>query len=336
MAGSFVVITHTTLVGSVVPIEIRGRYITSRQKVFTVVSLLAGLGISYMLDYIPGFLGYTLVFAIGGVAGIIDILLYTGVNFSMIPGKPEGFSLFKGIKSFFTTKKTRDYLLFWTIWVFAINISAPFVNKYIIDVLMLSYITIFVFGQIASQVMIILVVSRWGVFLDRYGSVPMLMIAITFSSVLHAVWLFAIPGSIWPLFITNLIGGVFWCAHDAGMANMQFSHTPSGERPTALAVYSIFTAVAAAVALIIGGALLEALSPVMESANLTFAGTPFDHYKVLIVIGIVLRFTAIAVFLPKVWNEKEMTLREAYSKAYSDAKFKFDYVVSRLRFRRFK
>jgi len=231
---------------------------------------------------------------------------------------------------------TRKYLMFWAFWSFGVNMSAPFFNKYAIDVLSLSYISIIIFGQIVAQVMVLLVVSRWGVFLDRYGSVPMMMISTICSTLFVAVWLFASPGLIWPMLVFNLAGGVFWCALDAAMVNMQLSHTPSEGRPAALAVYAVFTSVAAATALIFGGAFLEALSPIMERVSLTIAGTPFDHYKVLFIVTFLVRSIVIAVFLPRVWNEKGMTLREAYAKVYQDSSSRFRSSLSQLRIRRYK
>ena len=331
MGGSYVAITHTTLMGSVIPIDIRGRYITTRQRVCMLVSLVAGLFFAFLLDYTPGFIGYTIVFSVGGIAGLIDILMYTKIDFSGIPHKPGGSSLSKGIKACFTHPTMRNYLLFWTFWTFSINISGPFFNKYAIDVLSLSYVSIILFGQIAAQTAAFIIVSRWGVFLDRYGSVPMLLISTLSSTTIAFVWLFAVPGSIWPLFLFNLIGGIFWCANDAGMVNMQLSHTPSENRTPALAVYAVFTSIAAAAALILGGAMLETLSPVMERLNLQFLGTPFDHYKLVFVIGIAIRYIVIAVFLPRVWNEKEMHFRDAFSKLRTDLKTKVKYERSRLR-----
>jgi len=334
MAGSFLAISHTTLMGSVIPIEIRGRYVTTRQKVCTATSLIFGLCIAFFLDNIPGFIGYTIVFAVGGVAGIIDILIYFKIKFTSIPNKPEGFSLIKGIKDCFTVPVMRNYLLFWTFWFFAIHLSGPFFNKYAIDVLQLSYVTIILFGQIAAQTMAFLVISRWGVFLDRYGSVPVMVISTFVSTVLGLVWLFAVPGSIWPLFVFNFIGGMVWCANDACMVNMQMSHTPSKGRPAALAVYAVFTSIAAALALIIGGALLEYFSPVMVKLDWKFAGTSFDHYKLVFCISTVFRAVVSFFFLPKVWNEKDMSTREAYKKAFSEMRIRVQYELSRFKTRR--
>ncbi|MCL2221343.1 MAG: MFS transporter [Oscillospiraceae bacterium] len=331
MSGSFVAITHMTLMGAVIPMEIRGRYVTTRQKVLMVVSLISGLGFAFLLDNIPGFLGYTIVFGVGGVAGLIDILMYMRVDFSSIPKKTKSTPLRKGIRDCFTKPIMRKYLIFWTFWSFAVNISGPFFNKYAIDVLGLSYMSLIIFGQIMSQVVALLVISRWGVFLDRYGSVPTMMISSIVSTFVGFVWLFAVPGAIWPILIFNMIGGMFWCANDACAVNMQLSHTPSEDRSTALAVYAVITSLAAAAALIVGGAVLELLSPVMEELALSFAGTAFDHYKLVFLIAIVLRFAVIGTFLPRVWNEKELPLRVAYAKAYGDISSRLRYELSRFR-----
>ena len=334
ISGSFTAIPHMSLMAAVIPIDIRGRYITTRQRVCLATALLFGLCIAFMLDNIPGFLGYTVVFALGGVAGAIDILMYIKIDFSGIPHKKEGFSLTEGFKSCFTTPRIRSYLLFWTFWFFAIHISGPFFNKYAIDVLSLSYISIIIFGQIAAQTMAFIVVTRWGVFLDRYGSVPMMFIATLSSTTITLVWLFAVPGSIWPMFVFNFLGGIFWCANDACMVNMQLSHTPTVGRPAVLAVYAVLTSIAAAAALILGGALLEFFSPIMARLDLTFLGTQFDHYKLVFIIAIVIRYIVIAIFLPKVWNEKELRTTEALAKFYTDATSMIKYELKRLRLRR--
>jgi MFS family permease len=331
MGGSFVSITHMSLMASVVPMDIRGRYIATRQRVSTAVSLVAGLGIAFVLDHVPGFTGYTIVFAVGGLAGLADILMYAGYKFSGIPAAPEGSTFLRGLKSCFTSHKTRNWLLFWIFWSFTVNLSAPFFGKYAIDKLLLSYTSMILAGQIVANVLTLLVISRWGKFLDRYGGPALMMISATMSTVFIAVWLFAVPGSVWPLFLFNFFGGVFWCANEACMVNMQFSHTPDTGRPIALAVYAVLTSVATAAAFICGGALLEILSPVMESLNRTILGTPFDNYKLVFSGTMALRFIVIAIFLPRVWSEKGMTIRGAYAKAFDDARSRWVYEMSRLK-----
>ena len=211
------------------------------------------------------------------------------------------------------------------------NISGPFFNKYAIDILELSYVSIIVFGQIVAQTVAFIVLSRWGVFLDRYGSVPMMLISSIAATVIAFVWMFAAPGIVWPLIVFNFLGGIFWCANEACMANMQLSHTPAEGRPAALAVYAVFISIAAASGLILGGALLETFSPIMARLDLVYVGTPFDHYKVVFLIAIVIRIIVIAIFLPRVWNEKEMNPGDAYKKLRRDIRSRIRFAMARLR-----
>jgi hypothetical protein len=69
----------------------------------------------------------------------------------------------------------------------------------------------------------------------------------------------------------------------------------------------------------------------MENLALTFAGTAFDHYKLVFLIAIVARLAVIGIFLPRVWNEKEMPLRTAYAIAYRDISRRLRYEISRFR-----
>lgn len=336
MGGSFVSVTHMSLMANVIPIDLRGRYITTRQRISTLFSLVTGLGAAFLLDNMPGFSGYTVIFAVGGIAGIADILMYSGYKFPEIPRNEANVSLLNGMKACFTEPKTRDYMLFWIFWSFAVNISAPFFGKYAIDVLSLSFTQVIIFGQITANILSMLIVRRWGIFIDRYGSTPLLMLSTAISALGVSVWLFAVPGSVVPLFLFNFIGGFFWCANDACMVNMQFSHTPEKGRPVALAVYAVVTSIATAAALVAGGAILEVLAPVMDRLELTVLGTTFDHYKLIFCITLLLRVTVIAVFLPRVWNDKGMSLRQAYKKAFTDINARIRYEKARFRLPRFR
>ena len=312
MGGSFVGITHTSMVAEIIPIDIRGRYLTTRQRVATVVSMLSGFGSSFILDHFTGLTGYTIVFTFAGVAGLCDILMYVRFKFPVKKAASTDFSLAKGFRECFKTAKTRDYIIFFCAWSFAINIGAPFFNKYAIDILKLSFTQIILFGQISANIMALLIVRRWGRFIDRYGCVPLMLITGTLTSMFSLIWLPSSVGNFVPLLVFNILGGLFWCANDACAVNMQLSHTPDIGRSLVLAIYAVVTSLSAAAAFISGGALLELFGPIMASAKLTIFGTPFDHYKLLFLLTAVLRLAAVLVFLPRVWNEKELKTTEVY------------------------
>ncbi|MDR3084917.1 MAG: MFS transporter, partial [Christensenellaceae bacterium] len=162
MAGSFVNVSHVSMMAEVVPMEIRGRYITTRQRTTTLFSLAAGLGAAFILDHLPGYWGYTVVFGVGGLCGIADILLYTKFEFPQLPRNERRFSLFEGALGCFKDEKTRRFLVFWMVWGFGINLSSAFFNKYALEMLGLSFTQIILFGQITSNLLSIFVLPRWG------------------------------------------------------------------------------------------------------------------------------------------------------------------------------
>ena len=312
MGASFVGVTHTSMIAEVIPIGIRGRYMTTRQRVSTIVSMLAGFGSSFVLDHFTGLTGYSIVFTFAGAAGLCDILMYVRFKFPETAKPTARFSLAKGFSQCFRTVRTRDYMIFFCAWSFAINIGAPFFNKYAIDILRLSFTQIILFGQISANIVALLIVKRWGWFIDRYGCVPLMLVTGTVTGLLALVWMPATVGSFVPLLMFNMIGGFFWCANDACAVNMQLSHTPDIGRPLALAIYAVVTSCSSAAAFICGGAFLEWAAPVMADAGLTILGTPFDHYKLLFMISAALRLIAVIVFLPRVWNEKGLATKEVY------------------------
>ena len=312
VSGSFVGITHTSMVAETVPIDIRGRFLTTRQRVATVVSMASGFAASFVLDNFTGLTGYTIVFTIAGIAGLCDVLMYIRFKFPEKEKAASGFSLIKGFRECFSTTKTRDYIVFFCVWSFAVNVSAPFFNKYAIDILKLSFTQIILFGQISANIMALIIIRRWGRFIDRYGCVPLMLITGSITSALTLVWLPAVPGNFVPLLLFNMLGGFFWCANEACAVSMQLSHTPNIGRSLVLALYAVVTSLSAALAFICGGAFLELTAPIMAAANLTVFGTPFDHYKLLFTIATFLRFASVLIFLPRVWNEKDLVTKEVY------------------------
>ena len=314
-AGALVNVTHTTMVAEVVPIGIRGRFVTTRQRMVTCLTMAAGLGASFVLDFTRGhgLAGYTAVFAVGGACGLADILMYARFHFPMIPRAKHEFSFMNGVRACFCTPRTRRFLIFWTAWSFAVNTSSPFFNKYFLDILGLSFLQIILFGQIPANIASVMVISRWGRFIDRYGCAPLLMLSGSAAAFVVCVWLPASPRGVAPLLAFNLLGGLVWCANDACAANMQLSHTPDIGRPLTIAIYAIITSVSTAAAYIVGGVFLEWARPVLARAGLTAFGAPFDHYKALFFASAFLRLTVVLVFVPRVWNEKGLTIREAYT-----------------------
>jgi MFS family permease len=330
VGGSFVNVTHVSMLAQVIPIGIRGRYITTRQRIITISSLCTGLVSALVLDHVAGYLGYTLVFFVGGIAGIADILCYIKFQFPVSPKNETKQSLGRAFADCFKSPKTRNFLLYWGAWSFANNLAGPFFNKYAIEYQHLSYTQIILFGQITCNILAVFILSRWGRFIDRYGCVPLLFITATASALGTLVWLPAKDGSIVPLLLFNILGGFVWCGNDVSAVNMQMSHTPNIGRSLALATYAVITSVCSAIAFISGGLFLELVGKI-EKPLPTLFGLEMDHYKWLFMLSFCLRLSCLLI-LPKVWNEKEMTLKQAYASLFKDARTIFTRGATMIRY----
>jgi MFS family permease len=239
--------------------------------------------------------------------------MYAKFSFPEVRHGEKRLTLADGAKECLKSPKTRGYLIFWGVWGFSVNLASAFFNKYAIDVQRLSFMQVVIFGQIVANAVAVFIIPRWGRFIDRYGCAPLLFLTCAATGIATLAWLPATPGSIAPILCFNLLGGVVWCGTDVSALNMQMSHTPDIGRPLVLAIYAIVSSFSAAAAFIAGGAFLELMGPIMDRAGLAIFGASFDNYKLLFAITALLRLLTVAVFLPRVWNEKGMTARQAYA-----------------------
>jgi MFS family permease len=136
------------------------------------------------------------------------------------------------------------------------------------------------------------------------------MITGTLTSLGVLVWLPAGPGSIWPMLVFNLVGGMVWCGTDITSQSMLLSHTREDLRSLSVALYAALTAIASAAAFLAAGLILQYTRPLFDARELLFLGERFDQYKLLFVITTAARLLATLLLVPRMWNEKEYTFRE--------------------------
>jgi len=304
--GTFVNAGFYSMLGDILPMRIRGKYLSIRSSIATVAALLAGLGAAWLLDHIPGpFLGYTIVFGVASIFGIVDILCFLWVKPPPMQPPQELPSLKVAARIVRRDRQTRNYLLFWAVWSFGINLASPFYARYALDVVELNFTTMMLCGQIPCNLMTILMLPVWGRMLDRFGAKPILFITCTVTAVLQLIWLPATFHAVWPLLVFNLVGGMFWCGNDVCSMGMMISHTPQEAKGLVTAMYFIFTAIPSAIAFTLGGALVTWTAPLFAAWNLTVAGIAFDHYKALFVLATLVRMVPVIWILPRVWSEKD-------------------------------
>ena len=310
VSGSFINICFTPWLADLVPLRIRGRWIASRDRIASVLGVCVGILTALVLDHVPGFTGYAIVFIVGGTFGVLDMLAFIGVRETqMIQSAAKSISAI--FKQIYRDKKFFRFMVFWTLWMFSINFGGAFTIRYALGPMNLSFLEVTLASQMAAALTTVVVISKWGRTIDRYGSKPVLLIACMMHAVSPLIMLFAQPNQVITILLLHLIGAAFWSASNLACVNMQMSCSPDDGRPAYIAVFSCVTSLMGAFfGVFLGGAFLEWLPGFMQQANLTISGNTPDQYKIAFTVSVIFRLVTVFLFIPRLENDKDSSLRE--------------------------
>lgn len=310
LGGSFINVCFTPWMADIIPIDIRGRWLSMRDKILSILSVAFGLLVARLLDVMPGFTGYAVVFVMGGIFGVLDMLSFLGVK--DVPMNTEsGVKVITVFRGMIADRPFFRFLLFWTVWSFTSNIAGPYFIRYALGPLQLSFLNVTLGSQVTGAVFAVMVLSHWGRLMDRYGNKPVLWISCLVAAINPIVWLFSTVGSPLTLFLFNAVGGLVWGASGLAVMNNLLRISPESQRPSYVAVFTAITSIGGSfLGVLTGGALLQGIQDTVSARNLTFFGAVPNHYLIVFVISAVLRLTTILLFLPKMENEKPFTTRE--------------------------
>ena len=310
LGGSFINVCFTPWMADIIPIDIRGRWLSMRDKILSILSVAFGLLVARLLDVMPGFTGYAVVFVMGGIFGVLDMLSFLGVK--DVPMNTEsGVKVITVFRGMIADRPFFRFLLFWTVWSFTSNIAGPYFIRYALGPLQLSFLNVTLGSQVTGAVFAVMVLSHWGRLMDRYGNKPVLWISCLVAAINPIVWLFSTVGSPLTLFLFNAVGGLVWGASGLAVMNNLLRISPEAQRPSYVAVFTAITSIGGSfLGVLTGGVLLQGIQDTVSARNLTFFGAIPNHYLIVFLISAVLRLATILLFLPKMENEKPFTTRE--------------------------
>ena len=284
----------------IAPVGIRGRWFSLRDTIMAACNLLFGLLVARLLDNLPGNSKYVVVFVMGGALGMMDMICF-GFCEERYGAEPARMRL-DAVRDVFRNKPFMRLTVMWTAWCFTAALCEPYLSRYSINEMGLTYTQLMVYGTVAASVTTMLVTRRWGRALDAFGCRSVMLVATWCGALANAFYLFCTPGSVWPVMLRNAVGTAFWCGSNLAANNMQLLASPDDARPMYIAVFSCTACLlGTALGSLTGGALLEG----WEAAG-WFAGG-FDRYKALIALSTVVRMAAVVVLVPPLKNEKEGT-----------------------------
>lgn len=238
---------------ALVPHRLRGRYFGLRNSAANFTHLLFIPLLGFVVAHWRGgsIQGYGVALSLAVVAGIVSLgfqFLISDVN-PQVPtqwerGKSKQ-SVVPEKGSFKTLLRDRNFiifLLYWGVWMFAINLSAPFFNLYLLQDLGLSVSWVTIYSSLTAGANLLMLLV-WGKLADRIGNRPLLLLVGLLVAVSPLLWL-GIGSDRLALWVwlpaLNLLGGATWAAIDLCGNNIQMEISPTQGS-------SIYFAIAAAV-----------------------------------------------------------------------------------------
>ncbi|MEH2089174.1 MFS transporter [Nostoc sp.] len=259
-------------VAMIVPRRLRGRFFGTRNSAANLTTLvcvpMAGLVVSHW--YGGSLQGYGIVLLVSVVFGIMGLgCQYFQVDMNPLSqntyygkltqtseiqsevAKDEFSEVLQSIhppqdqlaNSVWKNSNFLIFLLYFSFWTLAVNLSSPFFNLYMLDTLDLdvSYVTIYNSFQAAATLLMLIL---WGRLADKIGNRPILICIGILVAATPLLWLGISVNrlDIWLwLPLLHILAGGTWAAIDLCNNNIQLAIAPTKNQ-------SIYFAIAAAVA----------------------------------------------------------------------------------------
>ncbi|MEH2247714.1 MFS transporter [Nostoc sp.] len=309
-------------IAMLVPRRLRGRYFGLRNSIGNLTELvslpLAGLAVSHW--YGGSIQGYGVILFLGIIFGIVSLASHyfqvdinpqlqntnyasssqtSEIQSDSAPNQPGEISEAISLPQMPTPQNQIDnsiwknsdflvFLLYFGLWTFAVNLSAPFFNLYLLNTLNLDVSWVTFYNSLrAGAHMVMLIV--WGRLTDKIGNRPILISTGILISVIPWLWLRmdSNPLDLWLwLPLLHIFIGGNWAAVDLCNTNLQIEIAPVKNQ-------SIYFATAAAVAGASG-----ALGTTIGGFIAQFAGS-FGIAQVFIVSGILRLASLVPLIIKK-------------------------------------
>jgi MFS family permease len=243
----------TVVAGYIVPRDIRGRYLSFRSSLQTLMALLLVPLVGALIRVLPASSGYQISFAAAAVIGIISIVLY-----ARLP-EPEATSNAAGPDAGFwrAVRHDRGYLLFIAAaiaWALSLTIVEPFYNVFLVRELDLDTGTIALLASIttASRLIAFRVFGPLG---DRIGEKRALVYAGILAPLARIAFLFV--RTAWHVAPVSFYAGFFQGGFDLVAFNLFLAVAPTDRQAQFNALYRTLVAVGSFTGPLIGGMLYE-------------------------------------------------------------------------------
>ena len=250
-----------------IPENIMGSFFSKRMRIAVGVGIALSILAAVYLDFWKSefadheLAGYSILFFIGFVAGMIGLLFLAKTPEIRMPQGQAKLKIFKLLSQPFRDENFRKLIAFMCSWNFAVNLAGPFFMVYMLKRLGLSMS--FIIGlSIVSQVFNFLFLKIWGKYTDLFSNKSVLTISGPLFILSILAWTFTTMPEKYFLTIPLLVAihavmGLASAGVSLASGNISLKLAPKGQATAYLATNTITNSIAAGVAPILGGTFAD-------------------------------------------------------------------------------
>ncbi|MBN1621821.1 MAG: MFS transporter [Endomicrobiales bacterium] len=281
--GSLAGVAWLSWMSELVPENIRGSYFGKRNMIASfcgmVFILLGGKFLTLWESKHSGSnpFGFIILFGLGLIAGLIAIwflFLIPEVE-GKAGNKEDSFDFLVFVKPL----KDRNFLtliVFVSVWMFAIQIAAPFYGVFMIENLKINFSAITVFGTFATFATLVMM-KIWGPISDKLGNKPVIIVSGWVLILVPFIWIVAVPERYYfPILTAHILSGAFMAGATLSQFNILIKLSPQEGRSVYFALFAAITGSFGALAPIIGGSVSQLFSKLsFQVMNYNVSGLHF-------------------------------------------------------------
>jgi MFS family permease len=297
-ANGALVPVWNSLIGDLVPADIRGRFFGNRNRLTGMSTFLGVIlaGATLNLFERSGRLevGFMLIFAAAFCAKMISVFWLTRYEDPPAQFSPDQVFSFRQ----FLRRSPHSNFAKFVFFVAAINLgvafSAPYFALYMLRDLGFSYLE---FTAVTGTAVItqFLTFRYWGELADRFGTKKILNLCGLGVSLVPALWLFS--SHIAYLIVIQVYGGAVWAGFSLAAGNFIFDAVTPPKRARCVAYYGLVNGVFVFAGSTLGGLIAGHLPTTYHLGPWTW--TPLFTLPVIFLISGCMRLLAAAIFLPR-------------------------------------
>lgn len=287
-----------SIIRDVAPLKGAARFFSMRNVIFTFTNMFITLFYAFILDSVPGRMGFILITAFGVASALVSLVL---LGFHNDPPHEisYGRGLFRAV-----TKDIRfmPYLRFYSFWSFSIAITSPFFAYHELVNMKLDYSFLSILN-VFSSLLTILFYLLWGKIADKIGSQAVLEFGVLGAFLKTILWLFMDTGTVYLLYIDAFIGTASWSAINLCLFTTMLDLLSGVDAQSYYALLSFTNGASALVGSLVGGFFAAYLNRFTWMVG----GHRFFGIQILFFVTFVLRGVSL-IFLKRVKTRKVVSV----------------------------